>query len=186
MSSTIAAIAPSSTSFQNSAPACASQLYNIPVQDASCAIPFDSHDNATDIMSSCCNSAAVISYYDNCGLYCLALDQSVEDLTSCLMQSGALPQDVFCRGNVTATATGSGDSVPTSAEASAVNAPGSTGSSGGSNGGSGGSSNDGLDGVDSEEDDSSGNGAVGVQGGLGVGKLAVAVLGLLAVPFWIA
>lgn len=179
-------MAPSSTT--QASPACAAQLYNIPVQDASCAIPYDSSANATDIMSGCCNAAAVVSYYDNCGLYCLAEGQSVEDLTSCLMQSGAQPQNVFCRGNVTATATGSSNEIPPSAQATVVS--GGSGSSGGgsgssSSGGSSVSSDDGLDGVDAG-DDSSGNGAGSVQGGLGVGKLAIAVLTLLAVPFWIA
>lgn len=174
------AAVPSSSS-GTASPACAANLYNIPVQDASCAIPFGSSDNAIDIMSGCCNSAPVISYFDDCGLYCLAQDQSVEDLTSCLMQSGALPQDVFCRGNVTATATGSSDSLPTSAQASVV--AGATGSSNGGTGGrSGGSNDDGLDGVASD-DGSSGNGAGSPQSESGA-RIAIAFAMLLAVPFW--
>jgi hypothetical protein len=184
MSSTIAAVTPSGSS---ASPACAAQLYNIPVQDASCAIPYDSSNNATDIMSGCCNSASVVSYYDNCGLYCLAEGQSVEDLTSCLMQSGAQPQNVFCRGNVTATATGSSNQLPPSAQATVVSggSASSDGSNGGNSGGSGGSSDDGLNGVDGGDDSSNNNGAAAIQGGFGVGKIAVVVLGLLAVPFWI-
>lgn len=186
MSSTMAA-APSASA--SGSPACAANLYNIPVQDASCAIPYDSNSNATDVMSSCCKSASVISYFDDCGLYCLAQDQSVEDLTSCLMQSGAQPQDVFCRGNVTATATGSGSSLPTSAQASVVAGATGSGGSGGSSGGGGGSStsgNDGLNGVDTSGDNSSGNGAAGIYGGFGIGKVAVALVAMLAVPLWIA
>lgn len=100
------------------APNCGSTLYDIPVQDAACALPYGG--NHTDILSACCKSAAVISYYDNCGLYCLASGQSVSNLTDCLYDHGASYADVFCRGNTTATATGSDSTVPTSAGASAI------------------------------------------------------------------
>lgn len=76
--------------------------------------------NHTDIMSTCCKTADVVSYYDDCGLYCLADGQTVGDLTSCLYQNGAAWQDVFCRGNTTATATAPNAAVPTSAGASVV------------------------------------------------------------------
>ncbi|ETS74049.1 hypothetical protein PFICI_13915 [Pestalotiopsis fici W106-1] len=115
---------------------CGARLYDIPVQDAACALPYGG--NHTDIMSACCKSADVISYYGDCGVYCLALDQSVADLTSCLFDQGAADQDVFCRGNTTATATGSGDSVPTSASASVVaSATGDSSSGSGTSTGSG-------------------------------------------------
>lgn len=81
-------------------------LYNTPVNDAVCAMPYAS--NHTQIMSACCKNAAVVSYYSDCGLYCLAVDQSVADLTKCLYENGAAWGDVFCKGNVTATATATG------------------------------------------------------------------------------
>lgn len=64
-------------------------------------------------MKACCKDANVVSYYDDCGLYCLAVNQSVTDLTDCLYGDGAKWEDVFCRGNTSAsaTATGSGDVV---------------------------------------------------------------------------
>lgn len=96
---------------------CGATLYDIPVQDASCAMPYGG--NHTDILSKCCGSADVVSYSDNCGLYCLAEDQSVADLTTCLYDNGASYQDVFCRGNSTATATG-GDSATLASGASVV------------------------------------------------------------------
>lgn len=79
-----------------------SLIYDIPVQDASCAVPFGG--NHTDIMSQCCGSADVVSYDNNCGLYCLAIEQSVSDITSCLFDNGASYSDVFCRGTGNATA----------------------------------------------------------------------------------
>ena len=86
-----------------------SNLYDTPVRDIACAVPY-SKDNL-DYMSKCCNNADVVSYYDDCGLYCLALGQSAEDLTKCLYGKGVKYEDVFCRNNGTAsaTATGGGD-----------------------------------------------------------------------------
>ncbi|KAI1375818.1 hypothetical protein F4677DRAFT_101614 [Hypoxylon crocopeplum] len=113
MSSTIVS-APSATPSSG----CGAQLYDTPVQDAVCAMP--AGGNHTDIMAACCGAADVVSYYDGCGLYCLAAGQSVADLTSCLFDHGAAYTDVFCRGNTTATATGTGTALPTSAGASIV------------------------------------------------------------------
>lgn len=79
MSTTVSSAAASAT--------CGSTLYNIPVDDAACAMPYSG--NYTDIMEACCKSAAVISYYDNCGIYCLAIDQSISDLTDCMYKNGA-------------------------------------------------------------------------------------------------
>ncbi|KAI2615537.1 hypothetical protein GGR54DRAFT_612879 [Hypoxylon sp. NC1633] len=98
---------------------CGAQLFNPPVQDASCAMP--TGGNNTDIMAACCGSADVVSYYDGYGLYCLAVGQSVADLTSCLYAHGApYGTDVFCRGNTSATATATDAPLPTSAGASIV------------------------------------------------------------------
>ena len=98
MSSVISSIRPTSTVCAN--------LYDTPNHDAVCAMPYSA--NHTKLMSTCCKEADVISYYDNCGLYCLAIDQSVADLTKCLYDNGAAWEDVFCRGNKTATATATG------------------------------------------------------------------------------
>lgn len=111
MSSTTSSLAATAT-------ACAN-LYDTPVQDAACAMPY-SRDHV-DQMQSCCKNADVVSYYNNCGLYCLAQGQSVADLTDCLFKKGAAYQDVFCRGNTTATATETGSvKPPATASASVV------------------------------------------------------------------
>ncbi|KAI0138644.1 hypothetical protein F4776DRAFT_63516 [Hypoxylon sp. NC0597] len=126
MSSTTAVSSPSPTPTSG----CGAQLYNIPVQDPAVGIP--SGGNHTDIMSACCGSADVISYYDDCGLYCLAIGQSVDDLIHCLYDHGAAYQDVFYRGNVSATATVTDAPLPTSA--SVVVTAGSSATTGGASG----------------------------------------------------
>lgn len=112
----VASASPSST--------CTVSLYEIPTSDAACAMPYGS--NHTSIMTACCKGAAVVSYYNDCGLYCLAQGQDVAQLTSCLYQGGAAWQDVFCEGNSTATATQTGTgTLATSAGASVVATGGS-------------------------------------------------------------
>ncbi|PGH09144.1 hypothetical protein GX51_00898 [Blastomyces parvus] len=99
--------------------------YDIPIQDASCAIP--NKDKNEDFMKTCCKNAAVTSYNDDCALYCLADDQSVQDLTRCLFDAGVAYNEVWCNKPQNATATGksptqtgtgtsTGTSSPTSTE----------------------------------------------------------------------
>ncbi|KAI1463284.1 uncharacterized protein F4812DRAFT_463820 [Daldinia caldariorum] len=105
---------------------CGSQLYNIPVQDAACGVP--AIDNSTDIMVACCGNVDVVSYYDGCGLYCLAAGQSVGDLSQCIQDKGLFPGYVFCTQSSNATATDTGAPLPTSANATVVASHGSTAS----------------------------------------------------------
>ncbi|KAL2108534.1 hypothetical protein VUR80DRAFT_3697 [Thermomyces stellatus] len=104
-----------------SAPAsgtCGAVLYDTPVHDVACAMPY-SEDNI-DLMSKCCKEADVISYYDNCGLYCLALGQSAEELTDCLYDGGARYEHVFCRDGNDASATATGAEPRESADTEVV------------------------------------------------------------------
>ncbi|KAF7538224.1 hypothetical protein G7054_g3065 [Neopestalotiopsis clavispora] len=105
-----------STAAHASATAACSNLYDTPVDDAVCAMP--NTGNYTTLMFSCCKEADVVSYYNGCGLYCLASGQDVQSLSNCLYGAGAAWEDVFCRGNETATATGTATGVPASASAS--------------------------------------------------------------------
>lgn len=80
-------------------------MYEIPVKDASCAVPIAGNYN--DQIKKCCgDDAPIISYNNDCASYCLAVDQTVKDLTECLYDGGVKWKDVFCAGNETATATG--------------------------------------------------------------------------------
>lgn len=112
MTSTAVSTGTSSSSSLSSAKpttssACGTTLYDIPVQDAACAMPYGG--NHTTLMLGCCGGDAdVVSYAGDCGLYCRASGQSVDDLTACLYGAGAAWEDVFCRGNGTATATATG------------------------------------------------------------------------------
>ncbi|EFQ30849.1 hypothetical protein CGRA01v4_12917 [Colletotrichum graminicola] len=119
--------APSST-----APVCTSNLYDTPSQDRVCAMPLAG--NHTAIMSACCRDADVVSYYDGCGIYCLALGQSIRDLQDCLFDQGAGYTAVFCRdnGDVNASATATGNVPPPASAQASVVASGGAGDDGGS------------------------------------------------------
>ena len=97
MSSTTSASVPQTTTCGTPA------MYEIPVRDASCAVP--NKDSYPDTLKSCANGAPVEPYDNDCALYALAHEQSVADLTKCLYDGGVAYQDVFCFGNTTATAT---------------------------------------------------------------------------------
>lgn len=114
-------------------------LYDIPFNDTACAVP--SGGNHTDVMTTCCKSADVVSYNDDCGLYCLAIDQTVTDITDCLYKNGVAWADAFCNGEGNDTATATGNSAPTATGASVVSGSSAskTGSSSSSSSSTGGS-----------------------------------------------
>ncbi|KAL2882850.1 hypothetical protein SGCOL_001540 [Colletotrichum sp. CLE4] len=171
MSSTAVSTGTASAPSATSSTVCTASLYDTPEHDRVCAMPYGG--NHTDIMSACCNDADVVSYYANCGLYCLALDQSVKDLQDCLFEQGAGYTDVFCRdnGNVNASATATGNvDPPASAQASVV-------ASGGS--GSGGSSSASGSGSSSSSTSSANAAAAGVRVPAGVNTLGLTIGALL-------
>ncbi|KAI0969592.1 hypothetical protein F4678DRAFT_165530 [Xylaria arbuscula] len=169
MSSTAAATVTStgSTASASATPAC-NNLYVIPVDDPGCAVPFSS-DNK-DSMSACCKSAAVISYSNDCGLYCAASDQTIKDLQDCLFGKKVAYQNVFCNANVNATATDANPSVPASASASVV--------SGGDDNDNGGSGSDSSSGATASPSDS-GSAAPRMAPEMGVSKAGLTIGALL-------
>ncbi|KAF2971779.1 hypothetical protein GQX73_g1831 [Xylaria multiplex] len=116
MSSTTAATVTSPGSTPSSTTAC--NLYEIPIADPGCAVSFNSQHK--DAMSTCCKSAAVISYFSDCGLYCAAADQTIKELQDCLFNEKVAYQDVFCNAQNNATATNTNPDVPATASASVV------------------------------------------------------------------
>ncbi|KAJ6179819.1 hypothetical protein N7519_010280 [Penicillium mononematosum] len=88
--------------------------YEIPVKDASCAVP--NTDKYKGLLSKCAKPAGVTAYDDDCAIYALAVDQSVQDLTDCLYKAGVAWKDVWCHGETNATATAT--SYPTASETS--------------------------------------------------------------------
>ncbi|KAF9883907.1 hypothetical protein FE257_002650 [Aspergillus nanangensis] len=84
---------------------CTGNRWVLPIQDAACGLP--KTGNYTDVMDKCCSPAKVTKYDDDCGVYCLAQDQSVKDLLDCITSNAGptVHGDVFCSGNMSATAT---------------------------------------------------------------------------------
>ncbi|KAJ5824881.1 hypothetical protein N7447_007221 [Penicillium robsamsonii] len=86
--------------------------YEIPIKDASCGVP--NTDKYKELLSKCAKPAGVTSYNDDCALYALAIDQSIQDLTDCLYDAKVAWKDVWCHGETNATATAT--SYPTASE----------------------------------------------------------------------
>ncbi|KAL4889900.1 hypothetical protein BDV59DRAFT_102490 [Aspergillus ambiguus] len=93
------------TSAASAASTCTGNRWVLPVQDAACGLP--NTGNYSAVMDKCCSPAKVTKYDDDCGLYCLAQEQSTKDLLDCIYDNSAssVHGDVFCSGNMTATAT---------------------------------------------------------------------------------
>ncbi|EXL54298.1 hypothetical protein FOCG_07369 [Fusarium oxysporum f. sp. radicis-lycopersici 26381] len=106
-----------STSTAASQTACA-DIYNTPNQDNVCAM--FRKDNHTDIMQACCGEAKIISYSGDCGLYCVALDQTIDQLSKCLYDHGAPDEKgVWCSGNSKTTKTKDAN-IPATARATVI------------------------------------------------------------------
>ncbi|RYP65146.1 hypothetical protein DL770_009065 [Monosporascus sp. CRB-9-2] len=161
---------------------CGANLYDIPTRDVACAVPFSAGGNDhTDIMIQCCGAADVVSYRGNCGLYCLAVDQTVAELTECLHDAGAAWGEVFCNNDTaTATATAPGDAeVPATASASVI-ATGDADSTDGGDGTGDGESEDGnADNADAPDAEDSPGAAPGLRPEFGVSTLGLTIGALL-------
>ncbi|OJJ96430.1 hypothetical protein ASPACDRAFT_125033 [Aspergillus aculeatus ATCC 16872] len=90
-----------------------SYQYELPVHDAACGVP--NQANYSTIFDSCALPAGVRPYNNDCALYALAVEQSVQDLTDCLYKGGVAWADVWCTGDVNSTATATSFPTPTKA-----------------------------------------------------------------------
>ncbi|CRG87192.1 hypothetical protein PISL3812_04209 [Talaromyces islandicus] len=106
MSSTTATAA-AATSTKCGSPA----QYELPVKDAACGVPNKSEYES--IFNKCAKPAGIRAYNNDCALYALAVDQSVQRLTDCLYDDGVKWEDVWCTGSVNATATSTDYPTPT-------------------------------------------------------------------------
>ncbi|GIJ90879.1 hypothetical protein Asppvi_009844 [Aspergillus pseudoviridinutans] len=79
------------------------EQYELPVNDAACGVP--NTDSYRSVFDRCAEPAGVRPYYNDCALYALAVDQSVQDLINCLYNAGIEWEDVWCYGETNATAT---------------------------------------------------------------------------------
>ncbi|GFF89020.1 hypothetical protein IFM47457_08009 [Aspergillus lentulus] len=94
----------STTTGTAAASTCTGNRWVLPVQDVACALP--ATGNYSSIMDKCCTPAAVTKYNDGCDMYCLAQGHSMGKLLDCIKENGG-NKDVFCGGQLNATATAS-------------------------------------------------------------------------------
>ncbi|KAJ5594650.1 uncharacterized protein N7459_000858 [Penicillium hispanicum] len=83
--------------------ACGANVYELPIKDAACGAVLSG--NMSDVFDSCCKGDKPVKYSSDCGIYCLAQDQTVDDLQKCLTSKSNNYRDVFCNANLNATAT---------------------------------------------------------------------------------
>ncbi|KKZ66888.1 hypothetical protein EMCG_07384 [[Emmonsia] crescens] len=77
---------------------------NIPTNDASCAVPNKGENKY--FMKDCCKGASVNLFNNNYAFYCLADDQTIEDLINCLFEAGVVYHEIWCNQPENSTATG--------------------------------------------------------------------------------
>ncbi|KAJ4309068.1 hypothetical protein N0V84_011722 [Fusarium piperis] len=110
MSTTVSSAAPTGTL------ACRN-LYDTPNKDATCGLSYS--DKHIDIMKECCGDAQIVSYFDNCGLYCVALGQTTGELQKCMWDNGAAWEAPFC-SNTTGTSLTTDPKIPATARATVI------------------------------------------------------------------
>ncbi|OQD73559.1 hypothetical protein PENDEC_c014G06166 [Penicillium decumbens] len=91
------------TSVTSTATACGANVYELPVTDVACGAKLSG--NMSSVFDTCCKGDSPVKYNDNCGIYCLAQEQTVKELSDCLMSKSNNYRDVFCQGKQNATAT---------------------------------------------------------------------------------
>lgn len=121
MSLTTTALSTTSTSTST----CNAKVYEIPTNDASCAAKLSG--NMSTVFDDCCKGDAPVKYNNDCGIYCLAQGQTVEELSSCLMSKSNNYRDVFCLGKQNATATASATTTMATATGTATGTGTTTG-----------------------------------------------------------
>ncbi|KAF1956400.1 hypothetical protein CC80DRAFT_362770, partial [Byssothecium circinans] len=117
-------------------PSCTTQKFSdFPTRDIACAVGGTSGfpPNYRDTLKSCCKSAPVQEWAAGCALYCLSVDQTIDELQKCWQKGGVLPGEIYCSGNMTATATGR----PAASASTGAGGAQATGSGGGSGNGVG-------------------------------------------------
>lgn len=83
--------------------ACDAHVYELPVKDAACGAVLKG--NMSDVFDTCCKGDSPVKFDNDCGIYCLAQEQTVDKLQSCLTSKSNDYRDVFCNANLNATAT---------------------------------------------------------------------------------
>ncbi|RSL96472.1 hypothetical protein CEP52_011481 [Fusarium oligoseptatum] len=105
-----------STATATSTLAC-KNLYDTPNKDATCGLSYSKKH--IQIMKECCGDAQIVSYFDNCGLYCVALGQTTAELQKCMWDQGAAWEAPFC-SNTTGTSLTADPKIPATAKATVI------------------------------------------------------------------
>lgn len=102
-----------------------------PTSDIACAVGSINgiSSDASSIFDKCCKSAPVEAFNGPCGYYCLAVQQSVADLQTCFQEGGIIPNQIFCNGanSATATSTPTSSARNTGADGSSTGSPAANG-----------------------------------------------------------
>jgi hypothetical protein len=81
---------------------CGATVYQLRVTDAACGAKLSG--NMSTVFDTCCKGDNPVKYND-CGIYCLAQQQTVKELSDCIMSKANNYRDVSCEGKQNATAT---------------------------------------------------------------------------------
>ena len=103
MSTTTPTAAATATAASATATVCGATVYQIPVIDAACGAKLSG--NMSSVFDTCCKGDSPVKYDNDCGIYCLAQEQTVHELSDCIMSKANNYRDVFCEGKQNATAT---------------------------------------------------------------------------------
>ena len=115
------------TSALATATVCGASVYQLPITDAACAAKISG--NMTSVFDTCCKGNSPVKYDSDCGIYCLAQEQTVAELSSCLMSKSNNYQDVFCEGKQNATATAAATTTKTTTTSTSTHTSTSTSTS---------------------------------------------------------
>ncbi|KAJ5715434.1 uncharacterized protein N7483_012615 [Penicillium malachiteum] len=82
---------------------CTGNVWELPITDAACGSRITG--NMTTVFDDCCKGDSPVKYDGDCGVYCLAQEQTVSELLTCLHSKSNDYQDIFCNDKLNATAT---------------------------------------------------------------------------------
>jgi hypothetical protein len=109
-------MATTTTAMSTSTSTCGATVYQLPVTDAACGAKLSG--NMSTVFDTCCKGDSPVKYNDDCGIYCLAQEQTVKELSDCIMSKANNYRDVFCEGKQNATATAAATTKSTSTSTS--------------------------------------------------------------------
>lgn len=92
--------------------ACGANVYQLPLNNAACGAVLQG--NMSEAFDSCCKASKPVKYSNDCGMYCLAQAQTVDELQTCLTSKSNNYRGVFCNASLNATASAATTTAATS------------------------------------------------------------------------